>query len=66
MSAEELKARLERFAQEVWYQGNLAVIDELMAAGFVFHDPVRPIHGPEAFNNMWPGSALPSLIFNLL
>jgi steroid delta-isomerase-like uncharacterized protein len=67
MSAEELKARLERFAQEAWHQGNLAVIDELMAAGFVLHDPVSPIHGPEAFKQYVAGVrlAFPDLQFTI-
>jgi predicted ester cyclase len=67
MSAEELKARLERFAQEAWHQGNLAVIDELMADGFVLHDPVSPIHGPEAFKQYVTGVrlAFPDLQFTV-
>lgn len=67
MAAEELKTRLERFAQEAWHQGNLAVVDELMAAGFVFHDPVNPIHGPEAFKQYVAGVrlAFPDLQFTV-
>ncbi len=47
MSTEENKALSRRLIEEVWNQGNLAVIDELTAPNYVDHDPTRPIHGPE-------------------
>lgn len=45
MSVEENKAVARRFIEEVWNQGNLALIDELMAPGLVHHeaDPSRTI-----------------------
>ncbi len=47
MSTEENKALSRRFIEEVWNQGKLAVIDELVAPNYVDHDPTGPIHGPE-------------------
>ena len=67
MAAEELKARLERFAKEAWHQWNLVVVDELMAADFVFYDSVSPIRGPEAFKHYVAGVrlAFPDLQFTV-
>jgi steroid delta-isomerase-like uncharacterized protein len=42
MSTEQLKAMDQRFYQEVWSQGNLDVLDELMAANFDDHDDPNP------------------------
>ncbi len=45
MSTEENKALLRRLYEEVWNQGNMATVDELLAADYVLHDPahlVRP------------------------
>ncbi len=47
MSTEENKALSRRLIEEVWNQGNLAVIDELTAPNYVDHDPTGPIQGPE-------------------
>ena len=38
-SAENNKAIVQRFIEEVWNKGNLAVIDELCAANFVDYGP---------------------------
>jgi len=38
MSTEQLKAMDRRFFEQVWSQGKLEVLDELMAATFVDHD----------------------------
>ena len=40
MSAEN-KEIVRRYIEEVWTQGNLAIIDELFAANFVNHTPAR-------------------------
>ena len=49
MSAEKNKAIVRRYTEEVWNQGNLAVVDEIFAADFVGHQPGSPdIHGPES------------------
>lgn len=37
MSTEENKALGRRWTEEVWNKGNLAAMDELLAANFVFH-----------------------------
>ena len=42
MSIEQLKAMDQCFYQEVWSQGNLDVLDELMAANFDDHDDPNP------------------------
>ena len=42
MSTEENKAIDRRFTEEVWNQGNLAVVDELMSADYDGHDPAMP------------------------
>jgi len=39
MSTEQSKAMDRRVYEEVWNGGNLAVIDELVAANYVDHDP---------------------------
>jgi steroid delta-isomerase-like uncharacterized protein len=38
MTTEENKARSRRFFEEVWGQGNLAVIEELTAPSFIDHN----------------------------
>ena len=47
MSAEENKAIARRFFEEVWNKGNLDVIDETHAAGYVLHDSTGDIQGTE-------------------
>ncbi len=42
MSIEDNKAVLRRFAEEVWNQGQVAVLDELCAPNFLYHMPSRP------------------------
>ncbi len=49
MSTEENKVLLRRLYEEVWNQGNMATVDELLAADYVLHDPAHLIHGPEGF-----------------
>jgi steroid delta-isomerase-like uncharacterized protein len=52
-TAVENKALAQRFFEEVWNQGNLDVIDEMVAAEFVRHNPSSwepsVIEGSEAF-----------------
>ena len=52
MSTEENKAIVRRVMEEVWQKGNLAVVDELIAPAFVFHDPNFEVHGPDGFKEM--------------
>jgi steroid delta-isomerase-like uncharacterized protein len=49
MSTEENKVLLRRLFEEVWNHGNLAAVDELLAADYVLHDPAMLIRGPEGF-----------------
>jgi predicted SnoaL-like aldol condensation-catalyzing enzyme len=42
MSAEENKALARRFLEEVFNEGNLAAIDELIDPDWVQHDPAMP------------------------
>jgi len=42
MPAEDNKAIARRFIEEVWNQGNVSVVDELMDPNFVHHDPASP------------------------
>jgi steroid delta-isomerase-like uncharacterized protein len=48
-STEENKVVLRRLYEEVWSQGNLATVDELLAADYVLHDPAHLVRGPEGF-----------------
>lgn len=51
MSAEENKALARRVIEQMFNEGNLEVADELLAPGYVDHDPSLPqdVHGPEGF-----------------
>lgn len=42
MSAEDNKALAKRWLDEVWNEGDLSLIDELIAPEYVLHDPTRP------------------------
>src|SRR5712692_3968146 len=47
MSTEDNKANARRFIEEVWNQGNLAVIDEITSPNYVDHDPAMTVQGIE-------------------
>jgi steroid delta-isomerase-like uncharacterized protein len=51
MSTEENKALARRFHGEVFSQGNMAALDEICDANWVYHDPSDPEgrwpHGPQ-------------------
>lgn len=49
MPAEENKALVRRFYEEVWDEGNLDVCDEVFAPDYVRHDfrSTEPVSGPE-------------------
>ena len=49
MSIEENKALLRRLFEEVWNQGNLGTVDELLATDYVLNDPAQMVRGPEGF-----------------
>ena len=44
---------VERFTDEAWNGGNLALVDELFAADYVGHDAPRPepVRGPEGMKD---------------
>lgn len=42
MAAAANKAILHRYAEEIWNQGNLAVVDEVIAPNVVMHVPGAP------------------------
>jgi steroid delta-isomerase-like uncharacterized protein len=54
VTLEENKALVRRFVQEVWGEGNLDVIDELVAPDFCVYYPLmrETVHGPEAFKQV--------------
>jgi steroid delta-isomerase-like uncharacterized protein len=49
MTIEHNKAIAQRWSEELWGQGNLAVADEIVAPDYVRHDPGDPFpaRGPE-------------------
>ncbi len=49
MSEEQMKTNDRRLYEEAWNQGNMSVVDDLIAPNYVGHDPLSPIHGPEGF-----------------
>jgi predicted ester cyclase len=52
LTAEQNRAIIRRFLEETWNHGNLAVIDEVLAAEYLSHDPAAPsgrFHRPEEF-----------------
>jgi steroid delta-isomerase-like uncharacterized protein len=56
VSANENKATVRRVPDEVFNQGNLSVVDELLAPDYVLHDPGisgGQLRGPEAFKEQW-------------
>jgi steroid delta-isomerase-like uncharacterized protein len=42
MLVEENKAVTRRVTEEIWNQGNMALLDELFAPNYVNHDPTNP------------------------
>jgi len=63
MSVEENKAIVLRFLQEVWGEGNLNMVDELVAQGHVHHLTRRDVHGPDGVKNLvsWFRGFLPDV-----
>ena len=49
MSTEQNKMLARRLFEEVWNSKNLAVLDEMLAPNFVFHNSVQTFYGPEGF-----------------
>ena len=42
MSTEDNKVLAQRWLEEVWNQGDLSLVDELIAVNYILHDPTRP------------------------
>ena len=49
MSTEQNKMLARHLFEEVWNSKNLAVLDELVAPNFVFHNSVQTLYGSEGF-----------------
>lgn len=53
--AEDLKDLMRKFVDEVWNQGKLDVVDQLVAQGCVTHDPAAPggvLTGPDGVKQL--------------
>lgn len=63
MPVEEHKAIVLRFLQEVWGEGNLNMVDELVAKDHVHHLSRRDAHGPDGVKQLvsWFRSFLPDV-----
>ena len=49
MSTEQNKMLARHLFEETWNSKNLAVLDEMVAPNFVFHNSVQTFYGPEGF-----------------
>jgi steroid delta-isomerase-like uncharacterized protein len=54
MSAEENKAIVRRFYEEIWNKGDMAAADELIATDIIDHDqdPETRVRGPESVKQL--------------
>lgn len=51
--SEENKALVHRWTEEIWNQGSMSAIDEIVAADYVHHDPLMPeMRGAEALKQL--------------
>ncbi len=68
MSTEELKAIARRYIEEVWNNGNLALIDELFTPDYINHTPsIGQMAGPEGIKQLIGSfrNAAPDLHFTI-
>jgi steroid delta-isomerase-like uncharacterized protein len=69
MTTQENKALIQRYFDEAWNQGQLSVLDEIMAADYINHNPAVPglPPGPEGVKPIMAGfrQAFPDLHFTL-
>src|SRR5215204_5320125 len=69
MSTEENKSILRRYFEEAWNRGQLDVLDEIVAAHYVNHDPAVPglPPGPDGLKAIMAGfrAAFPDLHFSI-
>lgn len=53
MSTQDLKATARRYIEEVWNDGNLALIDEMFAPDYINHAPsIGQMAGPEGIKQL--------------
>lgn len=54
MSAEDNKAIVTRYAEDVWNSGNLATVEDYIAADYIRHDLGIPmqVRGPEGVKQL--------------
>ena len=54
MSADENKALVRRFFEEIWNNKNIDVADQLIADDHINHDPASPmeVRGPDGFKQL--------------
>ena len=57
MASTDPKKVVRRFLEEAFNKGNLSVLDDLVAGGYVGHDPAipQPVKGPEGVKEMVGG-----------
>ena len=67
MSAEETKAIVERFWEEVWNKKNLKIVDELLPDNIVIHNFGAVVEGREAWRQSFTPffTAFPDLKFTV-
>jgi len=63
MSVEDNKKIVLRFLEEVWGQGDLSIVDDMIAESHVHHLSRRDVHGPEGVRQLvsWLHTFLPDL-----
>ena len=49
MARDEVQTVIERFIEEVWNQGNLDAVGELLSPELVYHEPMQTIRGIESY-----------------
>ncbi|HSG18514.1 MAG TPA: ester cyclase [Anaerolineae bacterium] len=49
MERDEVQAIIEQFIEEVWNQGNLGAVGELLSPELVYHEPMQTIRGIESY-----------------
>jgi len=62
------KAIFSRVADEIWNQGKLEIVDELIATDYVYHNPANSIRGTEGYKLLvtMMRSAFPDFRFNTI
>lgn len=71
MNAEQKKAHVRRYYEEIWSKGNVAMVAELLADEYENHDPATPgkvVKGRDAFGSLVSAyrGAFPDLRFEIV